>query len=252
MYFIVKTKFYECEKNSSSFSPAEDFTVVFALYQSVLIFECWNHYFRMSRIQSISFGNHSTGGTIVWNHFYVGNESSTTNPNATEMFGQFWRLLHHRFGTRFIWFAISNMVNWKPTVDIFLVIKTKPCETCPKLLKLFNFFAYSSNRFPFDWTNPIGYSIAIFLEYIIWGYENFVVTSTLALGIGAYLFAIFATKEIQRGLHLINDKAHQNGHQSNELKILITDFIFDHGALKQLSTHYTLYSKLPMIFIQDC
>lgn len=91
-------------------------------------------------------------------------------------------------------------------------------------------------RFPFDSNNPIGYAIAIILEYIAYWYSFSVIACGLALGIGAYWLAISATKELQRVLHVINDQAQVNERQSNELNtLLFAEFIDAHGTVKQLS-----------------
>lgn len=103
-----------------------------------------------------------------------------------------------------------------------------------------NSFIVALTRFPFDWNNPIGYFFAFTVEYVILGYEFFMDACILSLIIGAYCFAISATKEIKRILHLINEKARANRKnkkkQQNEMKILLTEFIDIHATTKQLST----------------
>lgn len=94
---------------------------------------------------------------------------------------------------------------------------------------------YSNKRFPFDVNNPIGYLIAVFLEYTTLAYFFFINACTLGLVNGAYWFATSTTEEIQYILHLINKKASTNEKQSNELKILFAEFIDVHAAIKQLS-----------------
>lgn len=91
-------------------------------------------------------------------------------------------------------------------------------------------------RFPFEWTNPIGYLVAVIIEYVIVGYEFSVDASVLALGIGAYWIGLAAIKEIQSILHTIKKRVQAKKHQSNrELKMLFTEFIELHGVAKQLS-----------------
>lgn len=85
--------------------------------------------------------------------------------------------------------------------------------------------------------------MASLLEYAINAYEFRVDASVLALGIGAFWFAISATKEIKIILRSINAKAQTNGNQSNGLKILFAEFIYAHAALKQLS----IFSNLPKV-----
>lgn len=78
--------------------------------------------------------------------------------------------------------------------------------------------------------------IAAILEYVILGYEYFIVACIVAVGIGSFLFAISITKVFQSVLHdSINDKTDANTIQSNEMMILLSEFIDAHGFAKQLS-----------------
>lgn len=108
-------------------------------------------------------------------------------------------------------------------------------KTNVKSTKYLIFLAFT--RFLFDTNCPLGYFIAVIIEYFVVGYELIVVACTLALGIGAYWFAKSITKEIQRIRHSINDAAQENQNQSNELKLLISEYIHLHASMKQLSTY---------------
>lgn len=101
-------------------------------------------------------------------------------------------------------------------------------------------FSRLLKRFPFDSKNPVGYSIATFIEYIICGYEFFTAACTLAVVIGSYWVAISATREIRRILHSINHKTRANKNLSNEIKVLFAEFIDAHASVKQLS-EFTKY-----------
>lgn len=101
----------------------------------------------------------------------------------------------------------------------------------------YSVFSLLHKRLPFDWTNPIGYLIAVTIEYIILGYEYLINACNIGLGIGAYWIAISTTKEIQRILRSIKYKIHAKNNQSNdELKNLFSEFIEVHAVTKQLST----------------
>lgn len=91
-------------------------------------------------------------------------------------------------------------------------------------------------RFPFDPYNPIGYLVAIFLEYIMLGFNLFIVSCTLALGIGAFWFAISLTKETQCMLHAIDAEAKSRKARSKDLKTLFSKYINNHGIMKQFSS----------------
>lgn len=81
--------------------------------------------------------------------------------------------------------------------------------------------------------------MAFTLEYIMLGFDFFIVACSLTLGIASYCFAIAIIEELQRMLHSISGKAPTNGKQSNKLKELFTQFIDAHGLMTQLSTHFS-------------
>lgn len=98
---------------------------------------------------------------------------------------------------------------------------------------------YHQNRIPFDWNNPIGYLIVIVIEYVILVYEYIIVACTLALGSGAFWYAISATKEIQCILDSIEDRIEAKKSQPNdEFKALFSEYIYAHGIVKQLSIKF--------------
>lgn len=104
-----------------------------------------------------------------------------------------------------------------------------------ELIKYFPFPAVLE-RFPFEPNNPIGYSIAVAVEYIILVYSYYVIAGTLSAGIGCYWFAISLSKEFQRFLQgAINKKTKSKRNQSNELKALFSEFVGAHGIVKKLS-----------------
>lgn len=88
-------------------------------------------------------------------------------------------------------------------------------------------------RFPFDWENPLGYLIAIAVQYVVVAYECFAGACSLSLGIGLYWFVNSASKDFQRFLPSINDRADES--PSNELKMLFIEFVDAHVIIKQLS-----------------
>lgn len=122
---------------------------------------------------------------------------------------------------------MSNVVNFcQENIECFL-------EILDKFTKCLVIFAFQ--RFPFDSKDPVGYLIAVILEYIMYGYDCFIIACTLALGVGAFWFAACACKEIQHILNLINAKAHAKKHRNDELKVFFEEFINTHLTVKQLS-----------------
>lgn len=103
------------------------------------------------------------------------------------------------------------------------------------MVEFLHSFHCTFKRFPFATNNPIGYLIAFAIEYIMFGYGFFAIACTLALGIGAFWFAITASKEIRLILHSINDEAHAKKRQPNKTKELISKYVDIHSAVKQFS-----------------
>lgn len=104
------------------------------------------------------------------------------------------------------------------------------------------FYSLSLKRFPFDTHNPIGYLIAFVVEYIVLAYEFFIVACTLALGIGTFWFGISITKTIQCILHAIGNQSQANK-QSNQLKVLFSEYVHAHAEIKQLSVISIKYKE---------
>lgn len=90
-------------------------------------------------------------------------------------------------------------------------------------------------RFPFDWENPIGYGIAVMIEFIITTYICFIMGILISFGIEAILLGITLTKHIRNLLHEFN-----KGVKSEQL----INYVEFHSALKQLSKslfHVSVY-----------
>lgn len=100
---------------------------------------------------------------------------------------------------------------------------------------------FDFQRFPFDWSNPFGYLIAIILEYIITAYIYVIIACTLSLAIDGYWFAYAATNEFQRFLPLINEKAQANANESNELTLLLSESLDAQGLVKKSSLYRKFY-----------
>lgn len=97
------------------------------------------------------------------------------------------------------------------------------------------FINFFFSRIPFDSKNPPGFLIAFTLQYIIISYELYVIACVLSLAVGAYLFAIAATNEIESGIHDINESTQIK--PKNRLNFLqqFSIFISVHSTVKQLS-----------------
>lgn len=104
----------------------------------------------------------------------------------------------------------------------------------------FSIFSFAfEKRFPFSTNNLIGNSIAALLQFIIIEYQYIILACTLSLGMGAFCCAISVTNEIRRILHIFHAKTQANEIQSNELELLLSEFINAHTVVKQLSESFS-------------
>lgn len=102
------------------------------------------------------------------------------------------------------------------------------------------FCCFDCSRFPFDWKNPIGYLIAVTLQYIMIMYMFFVISSMLSLGIGAFMFSVKAVDDVKMCMKSVNECAIVKGKQSKAFK-RIAGYIQLHAYLKQLSESFFLF-----------
>lgn len=90
---------------------------------------------------------------------------------------------------------------------------------------------------PFEWRNPIGFTVAICFEYVLITYVCFTAMTTVSIGIAFYLHEISLTKDLKSILRLIDENAKIRKNR----RILYTQFIefVDlHSATKQLSAFF--------------
>lgn len=80
--------------------------------------------------------------------------------------------------------------------------------------------------------------MAFVVEYIIFSYAYFVIACTLSLRIGAYWLSMSVTKEIRRILRSINRMAQIEKRQSKGLKLSLSEFIYSHATMIQLSSYF--------------
>lgn len=95
-------------------------------------------------------------------------------------------------------------------------------------------FKFVLSRFPFNWENPIGYAIAVTLQFMIYLKPARYLTCFLSLGAGVYVLLISSTGDGCDILRSINDAAKAKQTQEHIFKHFST-FVGGHSELKQLS-----------------
>lgn len=89
-------------------------------------------------------------------------------------------------------------------------------------------------RYPFDWSNLIGYFIAVILQCVVAFYLLHYLASFLSLGLGSYLLTASISEFMKDDLRSINKLAK---HKKSKLDIFgpFSKFIRSHIEMKQLS-----------------
>lgn len=94
-----------------------------------------------------------------------------------------------------------------------------------------------SDRFPFDWKNPVGFLVAVIIQYILDLVGFAVVLGSLSFGVSVYLFTLSVNKDIRGILKTINRKAKSTQNQQNIIHRTRV-YIQLHSDLKQLSAKW--------------
>lgn len=84
-------------------------------------------------------------------------------------------------------------------------------------------------RLPFDWRNPLGYVVAVAIQYTMTSYATIIGSAVIAIGIGSYLYVIASCKCIKGNLMSIS-------HEWSTQNIFdqFIEFIEFHKFVKQL------------------
>lgn len=88
-------------------------------------------------------------------------------------------------------------------------------------------------RYPFDWRNPFGYSIAFTLQYITLAYVFQFIALIASMGIGVFLLTISMVKDLKYTAKALN-KFNKNKSLSLEQ---FYEFIQYYSIVKQLSLY---------------
>lgn len=95
-------------------------------------------------------------------------------------------------------------------------------------------FDFTTHRFPFNWRNPFGFCMAVYIQYITCKYILIFVSCTISLGIGPFLLMITLTEDIEINARAVNACAKNEKTQSQTLQ-KISVFIQSYSSAKQLS-----------------
>lgn len=97
---------------------------------------------------------------------------------------------------------------------------------------------HSPSRFLFDWRNPIGYLIAVTIQYIQASYLFLFAATMVSAGIGYYLLGMAIATEIKVGLNSMSESAKLDENQLQMIEQL-RDIVEIHSFLYELSELYS-------------
>lgn len=91
-----------------------------------------------------------------------------------------------------------------------------------------------SKRFPFDWRHPIGYFVAVILQFIPIAYHYTFVACEATFEGGLFAFTLSFTEDIRNDVKSLNENAKSQTNRFQTLK-QISDFVQYHSTFKRLS-----------------
>lgn len=95
-------------------------------------------------------------------------------------------------------------------------------------------FKHITMRFPYDWKNPIGYSVAVSTQYLLAFYPSQFIGCFMNLAFGSFMFAKIFVIILKNELHAINKMAIHKKSRKN-MREKISKIIRGHAHSKQLS-----------------
>lgn len=96
-------------------------------------------------------------------------------------------------------------------------------------------FCSKYQRFPWNWRTPVGYFIAVIIQYVLTSYVFIFGALALVIGLGCILMGNSLVKDICASMSAFNDIANDDGNRQRMNEQLV-DFIETHSALIELST----------------
>lgn len=106
------------------------------------------------------------------------------------------------------------------------------------------FFFLTIQRLPFDWQNPMGYSIAIALLYIFIFNAAFAAISLIVSAIGISFILISLTKDIANDLVAINKSARRIKRNPSQIVKQFVRFVQMHSHSMQLTRDFSELAKM--------
>lgn len=166
---------------------------------------------------------------MVWDWRICIGKSDAGLPNISSSHHQLCHLLFHKYREWSVWIA-----------NFFLVKITGSTKMSHNIFLFFKFWIPIPFRFPFNWKNPLGYSIAVTFQYMQAIHSDRPIFSGLFFGIGCYLCSVsIITKDIKNDLKLFNENAASGGNRRLTLNHL-SIFIQTHSIMKRLSVFRAL------------
>lgn len=141
-------------------------------------------------------------------------------------------LFHNGFGSGCIRIAIANVVWFTLFFHSSFLLNRNDY-----------FLSLKFQRLPFEWTNPIGYLLAILIQFIMLFFLNVYLACFLMLAFGYFLFALSIAKDMINELHSINKRTKMKKPKAQILKQL-NDLISMHADVKGLSWWFKKNSKI--------
>lgn len=146
---------------------------------------------------------------------------------------QFWCLYRH------IW-SVSPLFSLQIWVQMLLSYHFQSGKHMPLYLNSWmkHYNLYFNTRFPFNVKAPIGYTIAVGMEFLISLNIQFLAMSALIVAMGSSMTLVSITEDMKCNLKVLDKSARK---KESPLKIIqqFNDFVGIHANAKQLSVNTT-------------
>lgn len=192
-----------------------------------------------SSIRNILRQNWSTHREMVYNFICWYHESITAKFFYTENFDKRLRLLCDQFERKLcISIAFSNVVS---AINSISSSYEKWSQNC---------VLFCSSRFPFDTNNPIGYLLAVVLQYYLTKNIILFVATVISSLVGNFFIGKAFANDMTNDLKLINDSVKVKTNRMQAIKQLC-EFIEFHSTVKELS-NFVIFIFYLIVFTYAC
>lgn len=185
---------------------------------------------KICNIESNLWSNKSTIWESIWRSVGCLYDSVTAMLNLAPICILLLQILCHRFERWRIWSATLVVVRF--LFVHYLRGFLRNVDNTTTLIKWIIIYFY--RRLPFNWNGPIGYLVAITIQWMSLTFVCFSIMVVVSVGIAGYLFSVAVIKDIKCILQAIDENSKTKA-RSKQIYKQFCELIDLHSTIKQLS-----------------